>query len=391
MRVKLDSKLDETGVRKVSIKTKRYENKIYGPIRVVNNTELGYLTELKSRGVYNLNYDADIIEIRKTFSDKDLKELESNLAFKNFKKQRAQINRLTPKNDSLKLFRAHTELNQKTGLPIGASDKTNEILIEMGIFHAFDFISIYEPFISSNINSYEKRMVSSREYILAAENLNRREFIPVPVIDCRNVPLDIVEARAKCLLNNNFNIANVICGGNRDNILQLRRIQKVFLDKDVFLFGTDIPKKIGRKNPVSGIHFFQIYGLNALSTSIPKPIFPPKRTSLHDIPLSSIKRFYRYDGDFISRGDHQLRNGEDLKCDCPVCAKQTLTEFYEQGSNKKGLIALKSKIHEVYSSSKEFSESNKFYGEMKEYFRSRKALAPLVFSETQQQSNLSDF
>jgi hypothetical protein len=105
--------------------------------------------------------------------------------------------------------------------------------------------------------------------------------------------------------------------------------------------------------------------------------FPPKKGKDPHAAVSplQIKRFDRLSSLFMDRGEHSLKYGEDLKCDCKICnVSETLTGFYEKHSEFKGATGLKSNVHEVIASIMEFIHSNKFIGEMREYFKTREGI-----------------
>lgn len=290
------------------------------------------------------------------------------------KKQR-EIRSELPEGETLSMFSPYVPISKKMGLPFAVSDATQQNLRELGILAGYDLIPITDPGISKGIDVYKKRITDEREAILAARTATRGNFNCAPYLDCRTLEVDSILERCKCLYDNGFNVVNVVCGG-LDYSRTIKTVGNYFKDKDTALIGTNVPKKIGRKNPFSGIHLYQTYGLTTIAPGMP-PKFQPsgKQKDPHAaIPLHEINRFDKESHYFLKRGEHSFKHGEDLKCDCQVCIdSENLTGFYEKHMKMKGVTRLKSVVHEVISSIKELQYSNKFVGEMTDYFKTREA------------------
>lgn len=380
IKVKLEKFDERTGVREVSIKVS--EKKIIGPTRTINSTELRYLNDLSIGGI-KLNYDeTQFFECRKSFG---LLELELFSKGSSEKVNRLFINKLSqmrlensPQN-AISFFRPHIDIDIENGLPLEVTEKADLILRELAVHSDYDFVSIQDPGVTVSLDIYEKRMTAGTNDLLDASTINKKQFVAVPTIDVRTVDKDNTKDRCKLLHDMGYNLIHIVVGNKAAHLPSLEVIRDYFLDKDVALIGSNIPKTISIKNipAISGVHHYQTFGLTTLSTLLPRSFIPRLGKNVHD--SGSLVRFDKFSGFFLARGQHNFRYGEDLKCCCPICVtSKTLTGFYENHKDFTGMTNLKSKVHEVFASISEFEESRKYIGEMINYFKKREGLYELL-------------
>lgn len=349
IKVHLDS--HDSGVRAVSLKVQGFEEKVFSPTRVITSTDLNYIPTLRAAKLPIPEYPNQVMEIMKRYNKVTLQKLRKTV--KEFAKDKKQLRpRTTHYSDKLSIFRPVFQGDFQI------SDDDNLALMELGIHSGYNVITIQDKHRTSSVEEFERRMAKSREHIENNPTIDSKQMVAMPTININIDDPELFLAKLKAIHNNGFEMVNVICAGlgYYPNYFHLRKFME---DKDIFVHGSNIRRMFSWKNPTSMTHFLPLFGINSLALQMPSSFKREEQESVHDVKPTNVRRFDRWTGGYLLRGQHQMKHKENLKCSCPYCSNETLSSFYEKHYGQQ-ILAIKTKAHDVYASEWEFERSREY-------------------------------
>lgn len=184
--------------------------------------------------------------------------------------------------------------------------------------------------------------------------------------------IGVFESKLKGLVDQGFKAIGLDIRGALGIYPQLRFTSGFLRDKDVWIHASNVSQRYPRSN-LSFTHLLPYFGIDSFS----KTIFLPPREKRISILPDKVKRFDRQTLGMLDKENHKNKHGENLSCDCPICEKTDLNGFYS-GSGRQ--ILGRSKVHEIFSSFKEFTVArNKIMEhEFMDYMRSKEFARPVI-------------
>ena len=261
------------------------------------------------------------------------------------------------------------------------SDRDIMSLVDLQLEAGFQVISLPEPYPTCTPERFERSLRRTWEQV----EQNRPEATVMPYISVRQGPSGFKQKLRTVRQYEGSLWAIGIRFGSpseyRPNYFELAE----FSSRPFWVHASGVRRYVSPENPAGQLHALDRFGVDTVSAEVPQP---PTQPSLD---WSRVRYFDRRSVTY-PRISAVARKGERLPCDCPVCKRQLLESFV-QGLKKlepQGEIALRvnnaSRVHEVYSSTDEFSAVRETIraGALDSYFRKKEGLREFAFADSKQ-------
>ena len=344
-KVKVSSQ-DEYGPRVVEIKTDK--GSFETPNRTVTSTEGNYKKQVRTLDDPFLH---PIFESIAHFTDENLQALHMrNGPFA--KRKTALSSQVRAYSDLDMITKFYPQM--KKGSYVSVED--SRTLADLQRYCGYDLITILDLSLNSPVDKFEKHITKMSEKFIFPFT----EAEPMPYVDMA-MEHDLFKKKVDAIWDNSgiFKAMGVIFRSPPSYMANYMYLQKNN-DRDIWIHTSGVNRYYQKNWTTSQVHIPQLYGIDTVSIlsqriggePAPKPVEKIKRYDSKSLGIIEIKK-------------HREKYGVELDCDCPVCLNKNLDNAIEKytvnhkGEQEISLLDIWFKLHESYSSLKEFEKGRK--------------------------------
>lgn len=348
------------------------------PNRIPASTEINAKINLH----FDEPWDNEVFEIANRFNKiEDIQKYHRKNG--SFSRKRRTITSYVEKFKGYSLVKYHPQI----ALGIKLDRRDILVLIDLQMESGCDVITIPEPYSGCSVNDFEKNLNIGWEYI----STFNQDLEAMPYISM-NQDNDLFERKLDLLKNFEHEL---MCIGVRyaslsdcrPNLYSLAE----FSSNDFWIHCSAGRRYPYYKTPYGHLHALQRYGIDTFSVEVPQPpVRSSKKKGVENIRYFDRRTImYPHISEVLSTDGH-------LPCGCPICQNLSIDEFISKVRDigPEDEIQLRvndaSKVHDVYTSTKEFENSRLIIKEddLKEYFKSKEGLKPYYYQMTQSKLQL---
>ena len=332
--------------------------------RMLSPTEFNYGIKVKESLKIEPVFPHEVVASGLTFDNQKIDGMRDTKRFISILKQTKRY--FIGNQHKAKIFFPKLEKN------ILVTDNRNHLLTELQLHANVDFLTVYEPHITSSPSVFEARIVKTREYVEDLPKRNPPEVIPP--INMGTPELEF-EKKLNVIKDNGFPYINAIYASLRQHISKYAILKNFALENGIWVFFSNVPRLYSYKIPASMIHLLQPLGADIVCLEM-QPRYPPSEgKTVHEVNPLNVWRFVAELGGHLRTDKHILRFGDDAKCkpSCIVCNGRTFPQFFTEFHNRH-LLPVFSNMHECYSSHYELKRGYKRIGDYKNYITQRELL-----------------
>src|SRR5205823_1155916 len=198
-------------------------------------------------------------------------------------------------------------------------DSDVRTLIDLQGLSGADLICLPDPRLGTALDRFEQVLQRGREYVEMAYGSNIDTF---PLMSMREAP-DRFAARVEKAIDMGFKLVGFRYASPAQAYPNYRYLADH--NRDEVWFHLSGVERYWRVNyTTSQLHIPQFAGVDTVALDVPKG-GRSRGTDYH-----RVKRFDSRSIGHLDRASHLQRHGQDLGCDCQLCAGKTLDQFFEQ-------------------------------------------------------------